>query len=60
MKVIDIHSHFFPKSWPSLADKFGGDDWPWLRHQENGKAMLMKGEQEFRQYTQHAGMLKYV
>lgn len=48
MKVIDIHSHFFPKSWPSLADKFGGDDWPWLRHQENGKAMLMKGEQEFR------------
>lgn len=48
MKVIDIHSHFFPKSWPSLADKFGGNDWPWLRHQENGKAMLMKGDQEFR------------
>ena len=48
MNVIDIHSHFFPKSWPNLADKFGGNDWPWLRHQENGKAMLMQGDKEFR------------
>ncbi len=55
MKVIDIHSHFFPKSWPSLQEKFGGNDWPWLKHlvgeyneQGYAKAMLMKGEQEFR------------
>ena len=53
MKVIDIHSHFFPKTWPSLQEKFGGDDWPSLKHlgaDENGfeRAMLMKGEQEFR------------
>ena len=48
MQVIDIHSHFFPKDWEDLAQKFGGDDWPWLRHQENGRAMLMKGAQEFR------------
>lgn len=55
MKVIDIHSHFFPKTWPDLAEKFGGDDWPWLKHlagelNEQGyeKAMLMKGQQEFR------------
>lgn len=53
MAIIDIHSHFFPKTWPSLQDKFGGDDWPWLKHlgkDESGfeKAMLMKGEQEFR------------
>lgn len=53
MKVIDIHSHFFPKTWENLADKFAGDDWPWLRHaSHNGgtcdKAMLMKGTQEFR------------
>jgi aminocarboxymuconate-semialdehyde decarboxylase len=53
MKVIDIHSHFFPKTWPSLQDKFGGDDWPWLKHlgeDEQGfeKAMLMKGNSEFR------------
>jgi len=53
MKVIDIHSHFFPKTWPSLQDKFGGNDWPWLKHlpndgQGHDKAMLMKGEQAFR------------
>ena len=53
MKVIDIHSHFFPKTWPSLQEKFGGDDWPWLKHLPNSvdgfdKAMLMKGNKEFR------------
>jgi len=52
MKVVDIHSHFFPKSWEDLSLKFGGlphgGDWPWLRHAGDGKAMLMKGEQEFR------------
>ena len=48
MNVIDIHSHFFPKTWVNLSEKFGGDDWPWLRHMDNGKAMLMKGSKEFR------------
>jgi len=52
MKVIDIHSHFFPKQWPSLEERFGGGNWPWLRHSDsdnqNGSAMLMRGEQEFR------------
>ncbi|NMP15881.1 amidohydrolase family protein [Thalassotalea sp. Y01] len=48
MRVVDIHSHFFPKTWQDLQAKFGGDDWPWLRHQDDGKAMLMKGQQEFR------------
>ncbi|GLX78802.1 amidohydrolase [Thalassotalea insulae] len=55
MNIIDIHSHFFPKTWPNLEAKFGGGDWPWLRHlssekneQGYAKAMLMKGQQEFR------------
>ena len=53
MNIIDIHSHFFPKTWPSLQDKFGGDDWPWLKHlgpDDNGfeRAMLMKGNKDFR------------
>ncbi|NQY34248.1 MAG: amidohydrolase [Alteromonadaceae bacterium] len=48
MNVIDIHSHFFPETWVDLSEKFGGDDWPWLRHMDNGKAMLMKGSKEFR------------
>lgn len=48
MKVVDIHSHFFPKEWPSLAERFGGNDWPWLRHNNDGTAMLMQGDKEFR------------
>ncbi|WP_068545827.1 amidohydrolase family protein [Thalassotalea crassostreae] len=48
MRVVDIHSHFFPKTWDDLQAKFGGNDWPWLRHTEDNKAMLMKGDKEFR------------
>ena len=52
MKLVDIHSHFFPKHWEDLSMRFGGlahgGDWPWLRHGGEGKAMLMKGSQEFR------------
>ena len=46
--VIDIHSHFLPETWPDLAERFGTPDWPWMRHDEPGKAMLMMGEKEFR------------
>ena len=46
--VIDIHSHFFPETWPDLAEKFGTPDWPWMRHGGDGKAMVMMGEKEFR------------
>ncbi|MDH3336602.1 MAG: amidohydrolase [Gammaproteobacteria bacterium] len=46
--VIDIHSHFLPEQWPDLAERFGTPDWPWMRHTEVGKAMLMVGDKEFR------------
>jgi aminocarboxymuconate-semialdehyde decarboxylase len=48
MPVIDIHSHFFPKTWPDLAEKFGSPDWPWMRHDGDGTATVMVGEKEFR------------
>jgi aminocarboxymuconate-semialdehyde decarboxylase len=48
MGTIDIHSHFLPRSWPDLAERFGTPDWPWMRHGAGGKAMLMVGEREFR------------
>jgi len=48
MTVIDIHSHFFPKTWPDLAKKFGTPDWPWMKHLSDDKAMVMIGEKEFR------------
>src|ERR1700744_2792441 len=46
--VIDIHSHFFPKSWPDLAARFGTPDWPSLKHLGDGEAMVMLGNREFR------------
>ena len=46
--VIDMHSHFLPESWPDLAERFGTPDWPWMRHTEPGKAMLMLGDRDFR------------
>ncbi len=48
MTVVDMHSHFLPKTWPDLAKKFGTADWPWMKHLESGKAMLMLGNKEFR------------
>ena len=48
MPVIDIHSHFFPETWPDLEKKFGTPDWPWMKHLGDGKAMIMIGQKEFR------------
>jgi aminocarboxymuconate-semialdehyde decarboxylase len=51
MKLIDIHSHFLPRTWPDLAARFGTPGWPWMRHSPGGEAMLMLGEREFRPVT---------
>jgi aminocarboxymuconate-semialdehyde decarboxylase len=51
VRMIDIHTHFLPRSWPDLAARFSTPDWPWLRHGAGGKAMLMVGEREFRPVT---------
>jgi aminocarboxymuconate-semialdehyde decarboxylase len=48
MRTIDIHTHFFPESWPDLSERFGTPDWPWIRHTEKGKAEIMVGEKFFR------------
>ena len=48
MAIVDIHSHFFPESWPDLAQRFGTPDWPSIRHLGAGKAMIMVGDREFR------------
>lgn len=51
MPTIDIHSHFFPETWPDLAERFGTADWPWLKHTAPGRAMVMVGGREFRPIT---------
>ena len=48
MPVIDIHNHFFPRTWPDLAARFGTPDWPWIKHTEPGKAEIMVGNRFFR------------
>ena len=48
MPVIDIHNHFFPQTWPDLAERYGTPDWPWIKHTEPGKAEIMLGSRFFR------------
>ncbi|MDT8067715.1 MAG: tryptophan 2,3-dioxygenase family protein [Terriglobia bacterium] len=48
MPTIDIHTHFFPETWPDLAERFGTPNWPWIQHTERGKAVIMLGDREFR------------
>jgi aminocarboxymuconate-semialdehyde decarboxylase len=51
MPVTDIHTHFFPESWPDLGARFGTPDWPQIKHTEPGKAAIMTGNRVFRQIT---------
>src|SRR6059058_4926959 len=51
MRMIDIHTHFLPRTWPDLAARFGTPDWPWLKHSGSGRAVLMVGDEEFRPVT---------
>jgi aminocarboxymuconate-semialdehyde decarboxylase len=48
MPVIDIHNHFFPRTWPDLAARYGTPNWPWIKHTEPGKADIMVGDCFFR------------
>ena len=48
MQVVDIHTHFFPESWPDLAARHGTPDWPWIKHTDPGKADIMVGDRFFR------------
>ena len=46
-----MHTHFFPESWPDLAQRFGTPEWPSIRHSGDGKAMILVGDREFRPIT---------
>jgi aminocarboxymuconate-semialdehyde decarboxylase len=51
MTVVDLHSHFFPETWPDLEQRFGTPDWPWMRRDGPDHAMVMLGAREFRPIT---------
>jgi aminocarboxymuconate-semialdehyde decarboxylase len=48
MQVIDIHNHFFPRTWPDLSERYGTADWPRIKHTQEGKAEIMLGDRFFR------------
>jgi len=48
MPVIDIHNHFFPRTCPDLAARYGTPNWPRVEHSEPGKAEIMLGDRFFR------------
>jgi aminocarboxymuconate-semialdehyde decarboxylase len=48
MQVIDIHNHFFPSSWPDLAERYGTPNWPWIKHTDPVQADIMLGDRFFR------------
>ena len=48
MPVIDIHNHFFPRTWPDLAARYGTSNWPCIKHAAPGEADIMLGERFFR------------
>ena len=51
IRAVDLHSHFFPQTWPDFAVRFGGDDWPWLKRIDEERAIVMVGSREFRPIT---------
>ena len=41
--IVDLHTHFFPETWPDLAERFGTPDWPWMRRDGPDQATVMLG-----------------
>jgi aminocarboxymuconate-semialdehyde decarboxylase len=48
MRIIDVHNHFFPRTWPDLCARYGTPNWPCIKHTEAGKADVMLGDRFFR------------
>src|ERR1700721_1715410 len=48
MPVSDIHTHFFPESWPDLAARERTPDWPSIKHTGPGKSDTTLGDRMFR------------
>jgi aminocarboxymuconate-semialdehyde decarboxylase len=51
MPVVDLHTHFFPETWPDLNERFGNSDWPWMRRDSADRATVMIAQEEFRSIT---------
>ncbi len=47
-RVIDVHSHFYPKLTKQQGDLLGLDESPWLRDDGDGTGQMMAGDREYR------------
>ncbi|MDP9268453.1 MAG: tryptophan 2,3-dioxygenase family protein [Acidobacteriota bacterium] len=50
-QTIDMHTHWFPESWPDLAKRYGTPDWPLIKHTGPGTAEIFIGHNCFRKIT---------
>ena len=48
MKVIDIHSHFYPNNIENLESRFGDGLWPGFRQVSDEKGMIMYDGKDYR------------
>jgi len=49
--TVDLHSHFFPKSWPDFDARFGGAPWPRMEITGPDTGCVMIGQKAFRPVT---------
>jgi aminocarboxymuconate-semialdehyde decarboxylase len=49
--TVDLHSHFFPKSWPDFDARFGGVPWPRMEITGPDTGCVMIGQKAFRPVT---------
>src|SRR5690606_5500344 len=49
--TVDLHSHFFAKSWPDFDARFGGAPWPRMEITGPDTGCVMIGQKAFRPVT---------
>lgn len=47
-RVIDVHTHILPKTWPDLAERYGYGGFVRLVHEQPGCARMMIDDRDFR------------
>ena len=46
--IIDLHTHIVPEHFPPVGNRAAGDHWPFMDHQEPGRANVIIGGRNFR------------
>jgi aminocarboxymuconate-semialdehyde decarboxylase len=52
MRVIDMHTHFFPRALPDLTARLGGEAWPRIEPTGPTTSSIYIGDKHFRDITQ--------